>query len=63
MGKKEFAQIMAQRIGEQFGDGYEVSVIEVLKNNDTALTGITLKADELCMAPTVYVQTRSSAGF
>ena len=52
----EFAQVVKEAVEASLGDGYEVSINEVLKNNDTRLTGLTIRTEESNIAPTIYLE-------
>ena len=52
----EFAQVVKEAVEAILGDGYEVSIHEVLKNNDTHLTGLTIRTEESNVAPTIYLE-------
>ena len=41
---------------KSLGEGYEVNINEVLKNNSTRLTGLTIKTEESNVAPTIYLE-------
>jgi hypothetical protein len=43
-------------VSERLGDGYSVSVKEVLKNNSTKLTGMTIRENGSNMAPNIYLE-------
>lgn len=51
-----FAQVVKEAVEASLGDGYEVSIHEVLKNNDTHLTGLTIRTEESNIAPTIYLE-------
>ena len=51
-----FAQVVKEAVEAILGGGYEVSINEVLKNNDTHLTGLTIRTDESNIAPTIYLE-------
>ena len=51
-----FAQVVKEAVEASLGDGYEVSIHEVLKNNDTHLTGLTIRTEESNVAPTIYLE-------
>ncbi|SDB49813.1 DUF5688 family protein [Butyrivibrio sp. INlla16] len=55
MELKEFAQDMKTAIQERLGEGYDVKVTEVMKNNDTMLTGITIQREGENVAPSMYI--------
>ena len=52
-----FAATVKEAVEASLGDGYEVSIHEVLKNNnDTHLTGLTIRTEESNVAPTIYLE-------
>lgn len=51
-----FAQVVKEAIEASLGDGQEVTIREVLKNNDTRLTGLTIRTEESNIAPTIYLE-------
>ena len=55
MTKEEFANEMRDRIEKEMGEGYEVSVLKVAKNNGVEMTGICVKNEETNISPTLYV--------
>ena len=42
MSKEEFQDVILEELHRQFPQGYSLSVIDVLKSNDTPYTGITI---------------------
>lgn len=55
MTKEEFANEMRDRIEREMGEGYDVSVLKVAKNNGVEMTGISVKSKETNISPTLYV--------
>lgn len=55
MSKKDFAGAVRSRVEDRLGDGYEVSVQNVTKNNGTEWTAVLVKKDGESIAPTVYI--------
>ena len=51
-----FAQVVKEAVEASLGVGYEVGIHEVLKNNDTRLTGLTIRSEESNVAPTIYLE-------
>lgn len=51
-----FAATVKEAVEASLGEGYEVNIHEVLKNNGTRLTGITIRAAESKIAPTIYLE-------
>lgn len=50
-----FATTVKVAVEESLGAGYSVEIHEVLKNNDTRLTGLTIRGGESNVAPTIYL--------
>ncbi len=50
-----FAATVKEAVEASLGEGYEVNIHEVLKNNSTHLTGLTIKTEESNVAPTIYL--------
>lgn len=55
---KDFADTVKAAIEVSLGERFEVEVREVLKNNDTRLSGITIRSEESSsnVAPTIYLE-------
>ena len=51
-----FAATVKEAVEASLGEGYEVNINEVLKNNSTRLTGLTIKTEESNVAPTIYLE-------
>lgn len=51
-----FAATVKEAVEASLGEGYEVNIHEVLKNNNTHLTGLTIKTEESNVAPTIYLE-------
>lgn len=51
-----FAQVVKEAVEASLGEGYEVNIHEVLKNNSTRLTGLTIKTEESNVAPAIYLE-------
>ena len=51
-----FAATVKEAVEASLGEGYEVNIHEVLKNNSTRLTGLTIKTEESNVAPTIYLE-------
>ena len=56
MTKSEFAKVMRESLIDSLGEGYEVSVTEVLKNNSIRRTGLVIKTADNNLAPTLYLE-------
>lgn len=56
-----FAEMMKDLITDRLGDGYEVSVREVTKNNGTVLSGLTITKEDVPVAPTIYLELMEEA--
>ena len=57
MTKEEFAKEMRDRIHEEMGDGYEVKIQHVTKNNGVELTGLMVNDPTRNVAPTIYLDS------
>ncbi len=55
MQMDEFQEELIKLLKEEMGDHVEISVNNVLKNNDTALRGLLFKSPDSNVAPTFYV--------
>ena len=53
--KQEIINQIKDAVIERLGDGYQVDVREVTKNNDTKLTGLTIMKVGQNVAPTIYL--------
>ncbi len=51
-----FAATVKEAVEASLGEEYEVNIHEVLKNNSTRLTGLTIKTEESNVAPTIYLE-------
>lgn len=51
-----FAATVKEAVEASLGKGYVVNINEVLKNNDTHLTGLTIRTEESNIAPTIYLE-------
>lgn len=56
MTMEEFSSAIKETVNNILGKDYEVKVQQVLKNNNTHLTGLVIKAPENPIAPTVYLE-------
>lgn len=53
---REFAEKIRELLTVEFGDGFEISINEVVKNNDTTFTGVVIRKMGGCIAPTIYLE-------
>lgn len=51
-----FAEMMKDLVEDRLGNGYEVSIRDVVKNNGTELTGLSVGAKDARIAPTIYLE-------
>lgn len=51
-----FAATVKEAVEASIGEGYEVNIHDVLKNNSTRRTGLTIKTEESNVAPTIYLE-------
>lgn len=56
MDYKEFTENIAETLREKVGDGYTVTVTEVLKNNGVSLTGVVIMKESENVSPTIYLE-------
>ncbi len=56
MEMKEFAEKVCKAMAEVLGDGYEVKLQEVQKNNGVTLQGLLILAEKQNVAPTIYLK-------
>ncbi len=52
---KDFATVIRESVMDILGTGYDIDVQDVLKNNDTHLTALTIKTENVNIAPTIYL--------
>ena len=57
MTKEEFAKELRDRIQDEMGDGYEVKIQHVTKNNGVELTGLMVNDPAQNVAPTIYLDS------
>lgn len=50
-----FKEMVKENIIRKMGNDYEVILNDVLKNNDTILTGLTIRKNDINIAPTIYL--------
>ena len=53
---KDFADTIRAAVEVSLGAGYEIEIHDVLKNNSTHLTGLTIRDEEYNVAPTIYLE-------
>lgn len=51
-----FTEMMRDQVKDILGEGYEVTITEVTKNNDTKYKGLTIRHDGDMIAPTIYME-------
>lgn len=56
MIREEYAEEVRKKVQERAGDGCEVIVRTVLKNNGVKLTGLTIHEDGKTVSPTLYLE-------
>lgn len=57
MTKEQFGEVMKDRIQEELGDGYEVKIQHVTKNNGVELMGLMVNDPLRNIAPTIYLDS------
>lgn len=55
MTKQEFEQEIIKEITQRLGEGYQVKLQEILKNNGVRLTGLLIREEDSDIAPTLYL--------
>ena len=58
---KEFAQRIQEKVRQKLGDGYQVKVQTVQKNNNVQLYGLLILADGQNISPTIYLNVFQEA--
>ena len=53
--RKEIESKIVEAIKERMGDNTEVTMTEVIKNNDMKLTGVVIREDGAKVSPTIYI--------
>lgn len=53
---KEFAAVLQEMLGRQFGNGFHVNVCESDRNNGVKRTGITIRENGFNIAPNIYLE-------
>ena len=53
---EEFIDHIKTVFKDFYGEGYTVDIINVIKNNNKHLTGITVLSKESCISPTIYLE-------
>lgn len=51
-----FANMVRDLVEDRLGDGYEVSIRDVMKNNGMELTGLSIGATDARICPTIYLE-------
>ena len=54
--ERGFAEMMMDLVKDKLGDGYDVNLRDVMKNNGTELTGLSIGAKDARIAPTIYLE-------
>ena len=52
---KEFGKIMAREVGYKLGEGYDIEINEILKNNGIVYHGLSIRKEGENIAPTIYI--------
>lgn len=55
MNFKNFIELIRKEIEKSLGEGYEVKVDEVMKNNHVVLTGLTIVEPQINISPIIYL--------
>ena len=56
MVTREFAEEVRSKVQAMTGDGCEVAIADVLKNNGLRLTGLTIREEGSDVSPTIYIE-------
>lgn len=54
--ERGFAEMMRDLVKDRLGEGYDVNLRDVMKNNGTELTGLSIGAKDARIAPTIYLE-------
>jgi hypothetical protein len=57
MEKKEFIEKVTDKLRERLGDKYNITMKEVLKNNNVILNGLIIDTKDKNIAPTIYMES------
>lgn len=57
MSINKFAQIVMDKVQKELGEGYEVTLRTIPKNNGVTLTGLIIAADGQNVSPTIYMDS------
>ena len=57
MGFQTFVNDIVKELQERMGDGYEIKVLRVTKNNDVELTGVAMVRQKDGVFPTIYLES------
>ncbi len=55
MDIKEFGQVMVREVGDMLGDGYEIDLRDIVKNNGIIRHALVIKKESNNIAPTIYI--------
>lgn len=56
MNKREFAEALKRRLEEKIEKDSEISIVDVKKNNDIVMTGLSFRREGSNVSPTIYVE-------
>lgn len=55
MNLKAFEELVKENVSIRLGSRYEVTINKITKNNDTILSGLTIRQGDLNISPTIYL--------
>lgn len=55
MNLKAFEELVKENVSIKLGSRYEVTINKITKNNDTILSGLTIRQGDLNISPTIYL--------
>jgi hypothetical protein len=55
MDIKEFGQVMVREVGDMLGEGYEIDLRDIVKNNGIVRHALVIKKEKNNIAPTIYI--------
>lgn len=55
MNLKAFEELVKENVSIRLGSRYEVTINKITKNNDTILSGLTIRKGDLNISPTIYL--------
>lgn len=56
MTSREFNNLVVEALNNELGTGYQINVNTIPKNNGIKLSGLTIREDDINIAPTIYLE-------